>query len=306
MLVVEGLVKKYGYFRAVEGIGFTLREGEVLGLVGPNGAGKTTTIKSIVGLVRPTGGRVEVDGRDPRRDPSARRLLGYAPEAPEAPKWARVCDFMESLAEIDGFRGSERRRVAREALEAMGVEGLCARKLGSLSKGQRKRVLIAQALLPGRKYYLFDEPFTGLDPEWVAAVRDLVVNLARGGGGVLVSSHILRELQDIVNRVVVVARGRVVFEGTLRELAEAAGVGAVVVVRVRDAHRLAEALRERGLKRVRVVAGAVHVELDDGGDPGEVLSLVRELGFTVEGFEYREVSLEDAYLRLVGGEGGAR
>jgi len=304
MLVVENLVKKYGYFRAVEGVSFRLSEGEVLGLVGPNGAGKTTTIKSIVGLVRPSGGRIEVDGRDPQRDPGARRLLGYAPEAPDAPRWARVCDFMEALAEVDGFRGPERRRVVEEALEAMGVGGLCHRRLGELSKGQRKRVLIAQALLPGRKYYLFDEPFTGLDPEWVAAVRELIVGLARGGG-VLVSSHILRELQDIVDRVVVVARGRVVFEGSLRELAEAAGVGAVVVVRSREAERLARALGERGF-RVRVVAGAVHVELGEGVDPGEVLSLARELGVPVEGFEYRQVSLEDAYLRLVGGAGGAR
>jgi len=306
MLVVEGLVKRYGYFRAVEGVSFRFLEGEVLGLVGPNGAGKTTTIKSIVGLVRPSGGRIEVDGRDPQRDPRARRVLGYAPEAPEAPRWARVCDFMEALAEVDGFLGSEKRRVARQALEALGVGELCGRKLGSLSKGQRKRVLIAQALLPGRKYYLFDEPFTGLDPEWVAAVRELIVGLAReGGAGVLVSSHILRELQDIVDRVVVVARGRVVFEGTLRELAEAAGVGAVVVVRSRDLQSLARALEERGFK-VRIAAGAVHVELGEGVDPGEVLSLVRELGFPVEGFEYREVSLEDAYLKLVGGGGGAR
>jgi len=305
MLVVEGLVKRYGYFRAVEGVSFRLLEGEVLGLVGPNGAGKTTTIKSIVGLVRPSGGRIEVDGRDPQRDPGARRVLGYAPEAPEAPRWVRVCDFMEALAEVDGFAGPEKRRVARQALDALGVGGLCGRRLGELSKGQRKRVLIAQALLPGRRYYLFDEPFTGLDPEWVAVVRELIVGLARGGGGVLVSSHILRELQDIVDRVVVVARGRVVFEGTLRELAEAAGVGAVVVVRSRDLQRLARALEERGF-RVRIVAGAVHVELGEGVDPGEVLSLVRELGFPVEGFEYREVSLEDAYLKLVGGGGGAR
>ncbi|MCE4619527.1 MAG: ABC transporter ATP-binding protein [Desulfurococcales archaeon] len=301
MLVVEGLEKRYRYVRAVRGVSFTVGEGEIVGLVGPNGAGKTTTLKSIVGLVVPDKGRILVDDVDPQRDPGIRRILGYVPEAPEAPRWPRVCDFLEKLAYLEGMSKNEARRRARASAEELGLTEYCNYKVGALSKGLRKRLLIAQSLLRERKYYVMDEPISGLDPEWVAEVRAKIVALAREGSGVLVSSHILRELEEIVTRVVIIRRGEVVFQGSLKELSEYAGGKTIVTIRSPNATSLARFLAERGYTILATSPSMVKVEAPEGETPSSILSVVEEAGFKVEGFEYSKYSLEDAYLRLVRG-----
>ncbi len=305
MIEVEGLVKRYGYIKALAGVTFTVGEGEIVGLVGPNGAGKTSTIKSIVGLVRPDSGKISVDGRDPLRDASVRRLLGYVPETPMGPRWASVCEILEAAARLDGLSAVEAGRAARDALGRVGLEDLCSRRLSTLSKGQRKRVMVAQALVVERRYYLLDEPFTGIDPEWVAWFRNLIFRLARDGAGILVSSHILRELQDIIDRVVIIARGRVVFSGTLGELAEKVGSKAYVVVKTPAPGEAAKILEKAGL-RVEVLAGTLRVEVDGDREASEVIETLRSAGVDIESFEFRRASLEEAYLRLVGGGFEAR
>lgn len=300
MLVVEDLHKRYGYVRAVQGVNLRLEKGSVLGLVGPNGAGKTTTMKSIVGLVVPDRGRISVDGRDPWMDPEARKLLGYSPETPVGPKWIRACDLLEHLAVLDGLSRIEARRAARSALETFGLQDYCYRKLGAMSKGQRKRVLLAAAFMIERSYYILDEPASGLDPEWIAAIREQIVSAARSGAGVMVSSHILKELQDIVDKVAIIIRGRVVFEGSIQDLAERVGGESIVVVRTRDPGRAARVLEEAGYKAV-FTAGSVRVYIPRGTSARRILEILEEAGVPVESFEYREADLEDAYLRLVGG-----
>ena len=304
MLVVEDLHKRYGYVRAVQGVSLKLDRGRVLGLVGPNGAGKTTTMKSIVGLVIPDRGRIIVEGRDALRDPEARRLIAYAPETPVGPAWIRACDLLEHLAVLDGYSRLEARRLAREALESFGLGEYCMRRLGGMSKGQRKRVLLAAAFMVERDYYLLDEPASGLDPEWVARVRERIVEAARKGSGVMVSSHLLRELQGIIDEVAIILGGRVVFQGTLQDLAEKMGGGSVVVVKTRDPARAARILEEAGY-RVTLTAGSVRVYLPRGASAKSVLEALEAAGVPVESFEYREADLEDAYLRLVGGSHGS-
>ncbi len=301
MLEVSDLWKRYGYVRALRGLSFHLEKGEVLGFVGPNGAGKTTTIKSIVGLVHPDRGRILVDGRDPRRDKGAKKKIGYVPELPEAPGWARACELLEFLAMMEGVSKLEARRVAKRALEEFGVDFLCNRRLREVSKGQRKRILLAQAFMTPKDYLLLDEPVSGLDPEWVARVRDLVAEQASAGAGVLVSSHILRELEDVANRFVIIARGSKVFEGTTRELAEAVGMAGVIVVKSSRAPEVARLLESLGAGEVKVMGSTVRAGVPRGKKPDEVLRAIMEAGLPVEGFEYREASLEEAYLRLVRG-----
>jgi len=301
LLVVEGLEKRYRYVHAVRGVSFTVGEGEIVGLVGPNGAGKTTTLKSIVGLVVPDKGRILVDDSDPQRYPGIRRILGYVPEAPEAPRWPRVCEFLEKLAYLEGMDRTEARRRARAAAEELGLVEYCNYKVGALSKGLRKRLLIAQSLLRDRKYYVMDEPISGLDPEWVAEVRAKIVSLAREGSGVLVSSHILRELEEIVTKVVIIRRGEVVFQGTLKELSEYAGGKTLVTIRSPNAASLARFLAEKGYTILVTSPNMVKVEAPEGETPSSILSIVEKAGFKVEGFEYSQYSLEDAYLRLVRG-----
>jgi len=219
-LIVENLRKSYGRNEAVRGISFRLEPGESLALLGPNGAGKTTTIKSILGLVIPDSGRISVDGLDCMKQVECRRLLGYAPETPDAPRWMTVCEFIEAMGALDSMPRSVARREGRKLLEALGVDSLCSRKFGELSKGQRKRVLLAHAFLPWKRYLLLDEPFTGLSPEWIDALRRLIASAVRSGKAVLISSHLLRELEGIVNKVVVIRKGSLLYEGPVSKRLE--------------------------------------------------------------------------------------
>lgn len=301
MIKVENLTKRYGYITAVKNISLELNQGEVLGLIGPNGAGKTTTLKTIVGLVVPDSGKILLDNINPFTDPRVKRILGYVPEIPQTPEWATVCSFLESLGLLEGLSQVEARRRARLALEEFGVDDLCNRKLKTTSKGQRKRILLAQSLLVDKKYMILDEPISGLDPEWVVHVRNKILEWARGGVGVLVSSHILKELQDVVDRVVIITKGKKVFEGTLQELGAIAGVGGIVVIVTPSAGEAAKVLEAEGIKPISVTGRVVKVQIGKETNPKEILEMLDKKGIQVEGFEYREASLEEAYLKLVRG-----
>jgi len=302
LLEVRSLKKRYGPIVALRGVSLRLEPGEILGLIGPNGAGKTSLIKSVMGIVVPDAGEILVDGV-PAASPRGKRLLAYSPEAPIGPSWARVCELLERLAWIEGVPSGEARRQARRAAEALGLEGLCDRRLGWLSKGQRKRVMIAQALLPeAKKYYLLDEPLTGLDPEWVARTREIIVQLARSGAGVLVSSHILRELEAVVNKVAIIRRGQLVFYGTLDELASRVGQRPVLVLRVGDISGARSVLEGLGYRPVLEGGAAIRVDLDSVEDADRIIDALRKAGVKLLGYEVKEASLEDAYLRLVSGE----
>lgn len=301
MIEVENLTKRYGYITAVKNISLELNQGEVLGLIGPNGAGKTTTLKTIVGLVVPDSGRILIDNVNPFTDPRVKRILGYVPEIPQTPEWATVCSFLENLGLLEGLSQVEARRRARQALEEFGVDDLCNRKLKMTSKGQRKRILLAQSLLVDKKYMILDEPISGLDPEWVVHVRNKILEWARSGVGVLVSSHILKELQDVVDRVVIVTKGKKVFEGTLQELGAIAGVGGIVVIVTPSAGEAAKVLEAEGIKPISVTGRVVKVQIGKETNPKEILEILDKKGIQVEGFEYREASLEEAYLKLVRG-----
>ena len=299
---VRDLHKTYSYVRALRGVSFTLDAGEVVGFVGPNGAGKSTTIKIIAGLVVPDRGSVIVDGVDALGNVEPRRHIGYVPEIPVAPPWARVCDFLEHLARMEGASKSEARLMVRRALERLGVGDLCNRKFKHTSKGQRKRILLAQAIMVPKKYIFLDEPITGLDPEWVAETRKLIIELKESGAGLLVSSHILRELQEVVDRVVIISRGRIVFQGSIAELSKLAGSGRTLVIRPSDIGRAVRVLEAKGLRSISVVGPKVRVVVPSNLRPAEVIEILESEGVDVVEFEYSESSLEDAYLRLVRGE----
>ncbi len=301
-LVVKDLVKRYGRKLAVANVSFTLEPGRVLGLIGPNGAGKTTTIKCILGLVRPTRGTILVDDI-PHTRPEARKLLGYVPEVPQAPPWMKSVEFLEILGLLEGLSRSEARLQALEALEEVGLRDKAWESIGSLSKGMRKRLVIAQALLTGKKYVLMDEPFSGLDPEWVSRARSIVRRLRSEGMGVLLSSHLLRELEELVDDVVFIYKGRIVYRGDISGLREVVG-GGVVEARVSDPKRVAELVESSGLARRIIVEGdVVRIYLKPDIEPGEVAKLLYSSGVRVYNLEAKSVSLEEAYEILAGGGG---
>ncbi len=301
MIAVEGLRKRYKRSIAVDGLSLEIPESRIIGLVGPNGAGKTTTIKCILGLVRPDSGKILVDGVDVVRSEEAKGKLGYTPETPEAPSWLTSCELLETLARLDGLGPHESRLAARRALERLGVDDLCNRRLGELSKGQRKRVLIAQVLLSDKKYVLMDEPFTGLDPEWVAGVRKIILELRSEGRGVLVSSHILKELEEIIDQVVIIRKGKTMFQGTLEELSEKVAGERILLLKAKDPAKAANIVRERGLLRhVEVTSTSVKGILAGDADPSEIVKELVMKGVEILGLEVRGVSLEEAYMRLAG------
>jgi len=218
MIEVKGLVKTYGQKRAVDGVSFTVRRGDILGFLGPNGAGKSTTMKMITGFLRPDAGRAEVDGIDVAADPVAvKRKLGYLPEnSPVYPEMT-VAEFLGFIAEVRGFRGADRSGRVDRAIALTPLEPARRQRLETLSKGYKQRVGFAQALLHDPGTLVLDEPTDGLDPNQKNEVRTLIKNMA-AEKAVILSTHILEEVEAICNRVIIISLGRVVADETPAQL----------------------------------------------------------------------------------------
>ncbi len=289
-LRIVGLTKQFGPVRAVDGLSFVVPPGVVTGFLGPNGAGKTTTLRCLLGLVRPTSGAALVGGKPYRSLEAPLRTVGAALEAASFHPGRSARHHLLFLAQAAGLPA---RRVD-EVLALVGIAEYADRRVGGFSLGMRQRVALAQALLGDPRVLILDEPANGLDPAGIAWLRGLLRALADEGRTVLVSSHVLSEVQQTVDRVVVVARGRLVTEGVLSELE---GARATVLVRSPDRDRLArllasagpevtaapqsgDALRVHGLSTA-AIGGLAHregVELHElANEPGDLERLFLEL-----------------------------
>jgi len=219
MIEVKGLVKTYGGKRAVDGVSFTVRRGDILGFLGPNGAGKSTTMKMITGFLRPDAGAAFVDGIDVAADPVAvKRKLGYLPEnAPAYPEMT-VEEFLDFIAEVRGWNTAAGRRAPIDRAIALTHLGPVRRQtIETLSKGYKQRVGFAQALLHDPAGLVLDEPTDGLDPNQKNEMRALIKSMA-AQKAVILSTHILEEVEAICTRVIIISRGRVVVDETPAQL----------------------------------------------------------------------------------------
>ena len=217
MIEVENLTKLYGELVAVDALSFRVSPGEVLGLVGPNGAGKTTTLRSLVGIVRPTRGTITIGGHDLERDPvAAKRLLAFMPDEPHLFDYLTVEEHLRFTARLYQVSDVERR------LPALLGELELAEKAGALpaelSRGMRQKLVIACGLLHDPQVLLFDEPLTGLDPAGIRRMKQTIVERARAGAAVLLSSHLLHLVEEICTRVLILDKGRMVAIGTIDEI----------------------------------------------------------------------------------------
>jgi ABC-2 type transport system ATP-binding protein len=252
MIEVRNLTKVYGETVAVDGISFTVREGEILGFLGPNGAGKSTTMRILTGHTPATSGVVRVGGFDVARESQkVRRILGYLPETAPVYGEMTVRGYVGFFAEVKGLRGAARKAAVNQALEECGLADVAGRLLMNLSKGYRQRAGLAQAVVGDPKVLILDEPTIGLDPKQIREVRALIRAMA-GRRTVILSTHILPEVSLTCSRVVIIARGRVVASGTPENVHAGSSAPNVLQVTVRGPRKEARDLLEKvnGVRRV--------------------------------------------------------
>ena len=212
MIEIRGLTKHFGTLRAVEDVSFDVGRGEVLGFLGPNGAGKSTTMKMVTGFLTPTAGSVRVCGHDVTEEPvAAKTAVGYLPEGAPAYPDMTAEGFLHFVAEIRGFSGAERARRVEEAVRKVNLAGVLRQPIETLSKGYKRRVGLAQAILHDPPVLIMDEPTDGLDPNQKHEVRALIRQMARDKAIVL-STHILEEVEAVCTRAIIINRGRIVFD----------------------------------------------------------------------------------------------
>jgi ABC-2 type transport system ATP-binding protein len=218
LIEIEGLTKRFGAFTAVDNLSFQVRRGEVLGFLGPNGAGKSTTMRMLAGFMTPSAGTARIQGHDVRTDSvAARRVLGFLPEgAPTYPEMS-VEGFLRFCARIRGFSGSELADRVEHALGLTTLQGVRLQSVETLSKGFKRRVGLAQALLHDPPVLVLDEPTDGLDPNQKHEVRGLIERMA-AEKAIVISTHILEEVEAVCSRAIVIAAGRIVADATPREL----------------------------------------------------------------------------------------
>jgi len=232
MIKVDNLVKAFGSKLAVNDVSFTVERGEVLGFLGPNGAGKSTTMRMVTGFIPPTAGRITVGGFDMIGDPlPAKRLIGYLPE--NAPAYAdmTVFGFLNFAAELRGFSGDARKRAVHRAVEMCFLESVLYQSVDTLSKGYRHRTCFAQSIIHDPAILVMDEPTDGLDPNQKHEVRTLIRRMGEKKA-IVFSTHILEEVDAACTRAIVIDRGKIVANGTPRELRQRSDLAGAVSLRV--------------------------------------------------------------------------
>ncbi|MFJ6306763.1 MULTISPECIES: ABC transporter ATP-binding protein [Streptomyces] len=300
VVVTRGLTKRYrGGQLAVDDLRLTVPAGSVFGFLGPNGSGKTTTIRMLMGLIEPTSGTAHVLGRPMPR--SARAVLPHVGALIEGPALYGFLSGRDNLLRLDAAdpTADPRTRKARvaAALDRVGLTAASGRKARAYSLGMKQRLGLAAALLRPRRLLVLDEPTNGLDPQGMREIRALVRELATDGTTVFLSSHLLDEIEQVCTHVAVMARGRLLTQGPVAELA--AGARGRLVVTTPDPADAARVLKEQGLADVVADGDRVTAE-PPARDLAEVNAALVTAGVRVRGFGVERASLEDAFVALTG------
>ena len=293
----RGLVKQYGRITAVDHVDLTVNRGDVYGFLGPNGAGKTTTLRMMLGLINPTAGSVRLFGRDPITEGAA-ALDGVAGFV-EAPRFYPYMSARTNMRMMAAYDGDEAPARVDEALETVELTGRADDKVGGYSHGMRQRLGIAAALLRRPNLLLLDEPATGLDPGGMRDMRTLIRRLADGGMTVLLSSHLLAEVEELCDRVAIVRAGRIVYEGAIDEL-KASAASAYRLRTSDNAIALGVCQAQAGVASARIEGTDIRME---AGEPtiAELSVALIEAKLQITALVPESATLEDLFFRLTEG-----
>jgi ABC-2 type transport system ATP-binding protein len=309
MIGIEGLTKKYGATDALRGITFEVKKGQVVGFLGPNGAGKSTTMKILTGFVEPTSGSVKVAGISVVDDPvEARKHIGYLPENNPLYEDMMVDELLAYVADMRRIPADKKDAAITRAVERCGLQKVRSKDIGELSKGYRQRVGLAQAILHDPDLLILDEPTTGLDPNQVVEIRNLIRELGTEKT-VILSTHVLPEVQHMCSRAVIISEGKIVADGAPQELTAEGGSidvilaardGALTVARAREVLTRIDGVGEIR-ERTSTEKDAIALTLTTRGkvDPRRALfDAIVENRFILLGLEHRQMSLEETFRKL--------
>jgi ABC-2 type transport system ATP-binding protein len=292
-VAARGLVKRYGDITAVAGVDLTVERGDVFGYLGPNGAGKTTSLRMLLGLIRPTEGSAELFGRNPL-EVGARALDGVAGfvEGPRFYPYLSGSKNLRLLADLDG--GAPASRID-EVLDVVDLRDRAKDRVGGYSHGMKQRLGIAASLLREPQLLLLDEPTTGLDPAGMRDMRELVKRLASEGITILLSSHILAEVEELCNRVAIIRSGRIIYEGLLEDLLQSAAGG--FRLRASDPERARAVLLARGVEGVKLVDGELQFQAEPAALEAATVAL-GQAGVGISALVPLNATLEELFLGM--------
>ena len=302
MISVDELRVDYGNFCAVEELSFSVTEGEVFGLIGPNGAGKTSTMRALVGLLTPTYGAIHIAGFDIREEPQAvGQVLGFMPDFPPVYEDLLVWEFLDLFAASYFIPKPRRKSEILHRLEQVGISEKTNSLVGSLSRGMRQRLMLAKTLLPEPKVLLLDEPASGMDPHGRAQMKQVIRDFADEGGTVLVSSHILSEMDEFCTSIGIMQRGQMIVTGKVDEITEKVlGRSILEVELVSGGDGLLKILARHGID-AELDESKQQFAIPFGGDDRAASDLLTELvnaGVRISSFTRKRESLEDVFLQI--------
>ena len=311
MIQVEDITKRYGIFTAVDKINFEIEEGEIVGFLGPNGAGKSTTMNMITGFIEPTSGRILVDGYDISKKPKkAKKQIGYMPEGVPLYVDLTAKEFVTYMAELKGVKRKAKKEMVQKAIESTGLAEVQNQLIRNLSRGYKQRVSMAGALVSNPKVIILDEPTVGLDPKQVTEIRALIKELGKEHT-VILSSHILSEVSQICNRVIIINKGKIVAVDTPENLEQKVIKENAVYVTVEDPEDKMKTVKDKldKVQDIKLVAEnedktkkyVITAEEDVDLRKNLFATFAKE-GITIFEMKKADATLEDAFMQLVNAE----